>query len=321
MNIPAQLSVKVVAIRLEVDDIASFVLAPLASQELPGFGPGSHIEVHLNDKLTRAYSLSNGMGDTGRYRLTVQKDPASRGGSTFMHEQVRIGQVLTIGAPRNNFDLDEHAAMSVFVAGGIGITPFLPMMARLNALGKPWRLHYCARSRSRAALVDEVRALAEQGHGELTLNFDDEPGATMLDLTALVAALAKDAHIYCCGPSGMLRAYQAATAVLPSERVHYEFFANEATVAAEGGFTVVLARSGGEVRVAPGQTILQAVRAAGASVQSSCEEGVCGACETRVICGVPDHRDAILGKRERESNKTMMICCSGCKSDRLELDI
>ncbi|RJG03114.1 PDR/VanB family oxidoreductase [Noviherbaspirillum sedimenti] len=317
----SQMKVRLVATRFEAEDVLSFVLAPVEPAALPPFEPGSHVEVHLTDKLTRSYSLSNGNVDAGSYRLTVQKDPKSRGGSTYMHDTLRTGTILQIGAPRNNFELNESAGLSVFIAGGIGITPFLPMMVRLNSLGKKWRVHYCVRTRSRAAFVDEIKALAEVGQGEVVLNFDQEPGGTMLDLNRLVAELPQDAHVYCCGPSGMLGAYKTATAGLQTERVHYEAFANEVSVAAEGGFVVELKKTGREVQVKSGQTILKALLDIGVNVEYSCEEGVCGACETKVISGIPDHRDAILSSSEKAANKTMMICCSGCKSDRLVLDL
>lgn len=312
---------RLVAIRYEARDVLSFVLAPLDSAPLPSFEPGSHVDVHPTGALNRSYSLSNGLGDDGIYRLTVQRDPKSRGGSVYMHENLRVGQELEISAPRNNFELVEDAPLSVFIAGGIGITPFMPMMVRLNALGKKWRLHYCVRTRDRAAFLNEIEQLAAAGHGEAIFNFDEEPGGAMLDLNAVIGSLPADAHVYCCGPTGMLHAYQKACAALPSERVHFEFFSSDVKAAAEGGFTVVLQKSGKEVFVKTGETILNAVRAAGVDVQSSCEEGVCGACETRVISGEPDHRDMILNDRERAESKSMMICCSGCKSERLVLDL
>lgn len=312
---------RVVAIRYEARDVLSFVLAPLGAAQLPSFGPGSHVDVHPTGAIKRSYSLSNGLGDEGLYRLTVQRDPKSRGGSVYMHENLRAGQELEISSPRNNFELFEGTGLSVFIAGGIGITPFMPMMARLNALGRKWRLHYCVRTRDRAAFAKEIEQLAAAGHGEVLFNFDEEPGCAMLDLQQVIESLPPDSHVYCCGPTGMLHAYQKAAARLPAERVHYEFFSSDVKPAAEGGFTVVLQQSGKEVFVKTGETILNAVRAVGIDVQSSCEEGVCGACETRVISGQPDHRDMILNDREKAESKSMMICCSGCKSERLVLDL
>jgi tetrachlorobenzoquinone reductase len=321
MSLPPFLNARVVATRYEAIDIISFVLAPLPGTELPEASPGAHIDIRLSEALNRSYSLSDLKDDAGCYRLTVLKDAKSRGGSAYMHEKIRTGQILEISAPRNNFPLDEQAEQSVFIAGGIGITPFISMMKRLNAVGKPWTLHYCVRNRERAALVAQINALSEEGRGTVLYNFDEEPGGAMLDLKRVIAELPAGAHVYCCGPLGMLHAYQAAAAGLAPERVHFEFFSSDVEAAASGGYTVVLARSKREILVQQGQTILQALRNAGVDAQSSCEEGVCGACETRVLAGMPDHRDSILGPRERATNKTMMICCSGSKSERLELDL
>lgn len=312
---------RIIAIRYEARDILSFVLAPLDDREFPRVDPGSHVDVHPTGALMRSYSLSNGDGDVGLYRLTVQNDPKSRGGSVFMHQNLRAGQELEISAPRNNFKLAEDSPFTVFIAGGIGITPFMPMMARLNSLGRKWRLHYCVRTRDRAAFIKEIERLVAVGCGEVQFTFDGEPGGTPLDLEQVIATLPADAHVYCCGPLGMLQAYQRAAAQLPPERVHFEYFNTDVKPASEGGFTVVLQKSGRDIFVKSGETILKAVRDAGVDVQSSCEEGVCGACETAVISGQPDHRDMILSEREKAASKTMMICCSGCKSDRLVLDL
>lgn len=312
---------RIVAIRYEAKDVLSFVLAPLDATRFPPVEPGSHVDVHPTGAMMRSYSLSNGEGDAGLYRLTVQLDPKSRGGSVYMHQNLRAGQELEISAPRNNFKLAEHSPLSVFVAGGIGITPFMPMMARLNALRRRWRLHYCVRTRDRAAFVAEIEQLAAAGYGEVRFTFDGEPGGAPLDLTQVIATLPADAHIYCCGPVGMLHAYQQAAAQLSPERVHFEYFSSDVKPASAGGFTVVLQKSGREIFVNSGDTILKAVRDAGVDVQSSCEEGVCGACETAVVSGEPEHRDMILSDREKAASKTMMICCSGCKSERLVLDL
>jgi vanillate O-demethylase ferredoxin subunit len=239
-----------------------------------------------------------------------------------MHDSLRVGQIVEISRPRNNFALAEQARMSVFIAGGIGVTPFVPMTARLNEIGKPWRLHYCVRTRDRAALVDEIAALAAAGSGEFLPNIDEDPGG-LLDLAATLTTMPADAHVYCCGPTGMLNAFRAdaQAARIPSEQVHFEYFSSDVQNATEGGFTVVLNKSGGEVTVKPGQSILQAVTNHGINVPYSCEEGVCGACETRVVAGIPDHRDMILSDRDKQENKSMMICCSGAKSSRLVLDL
>jgi vanillate O-demethylase ferredoxin subunit len=315
--------VRIDQIRYEAADILSFLLRRCDGRDFEPVDPGAHIDVHLGNDLMRSYSLSNGLGDDGAYRITVARDANSKGGSVFMHERIRVGQTIEISEPRNNFALAQDADLSVFIAGGIGVTPFLPMMRRLNESGKRWRLHYSARTPERAALLQEIAQLAVAGGGEFLQNFDEVPGGTMLDLPALLSAVSPGTHVYCCGPTGMLDAFRkaAATAALPDDHVHFEYFSSNIEGATEGGFTVVMAQSGREVVIAPGQTILHALNDAGANIAYSCEEGVCGACETRVIEGVPDHRDVILTDSERAAGKTMMVCCSGSKSPRLVLDL
>ena len=315
--------VRIVQIRYEATDILSYLLRPLDGSPLPPVDPGAHVDVHLSGDLMRSYSLSNGAGDEGAYRLTVARDANSKGGSTFMHDRLRVGQTIEISAPRNNFALAEDAPFSLFFAGGIGVTPFVPMTRRLNALGRPWRVHYAVRTPDRAALLGEFEALSGLGHGELRPNYDEVEGGRMLDLRALIADAPAGAHLYCCGPIGMLDAFRKAAdaAGVPAERVHFEYFSSNVESATEGGFTVVMAKSGKEVAIPAGHTILHAVNEAGANIPFSCEEGVCGACETRVIEGVPDHRDMILTDQERTENRTMMVCCSGSKSARLVLDL
>lgn len=314
---------RVVQIHYEAPDILSFVLRPLDGGKFPAVEPGAHIDVHLESGLMRSYSLSNGARHDGSYRLTVARDANSKGGSVFMHDRLRAGQLIQISAPRNNFALATEAPLSVFFAGGIGVTPFLPMLRELNALGRPWRIHYAVRTPDRAALLQEIEQFAREGQGEVVPNFDEVPGGTMLDLPGLLSTLPEDTHVYCCGPAGMLDAFRkgAENAGIASDHVHFEYFSSNVESATEGGYVVMLVRTGVEIVVPAGQTILHAVNDAGANVSFSCEEGVCGACETRVIEGIPDHRDMILTDAERQENKTMMICCSGSKSPRLVLDL
>ena len=312
---------RIVAITLETEDILSFVLRLLHPALPEKIDPGSHVDIHLPNGMMRSYSLSNGPGENRGYRLTVARDANSRGGSTYMHDQLRVGQIIEISKPRNNFRLAEETSMSVFISGGIGVTPFIPMVARLNELGCPWRMHYCARNRDRAALVKEIEQLAACGSGEVIANYDDESG--VLNLAGTLAEVPAGADVYCCGPTGMLDAFRAGAqeAGIASDHVHFEYFSSNIERAAEGGFVLVLNKSGAEILVQPGQTILQALTEHGINVPYSCEEGICGSCETRVIDGVPDHRDMILSEEERQDSKTMMVCCSGSKTPRLVLDL
>lgn len=233
------------SVHWEATDVYSFVLEDEAGQSLPRFDPGAHIDIKLPNGLMRSYSLSDLRND-GRYRITVARDPNSSGGSALLAETMRPGDTVEIGEARSNFPLFETAPHSIFIAGGIGVTPFLSMIQRLNVLGRAWRLHYCIRTRDRAALLSELEALADRGSGEVVLNIDQEPGGTMLDLSAVIGALGPSDHVYCCGPTGMLDGFRSAchAAGLPDERVHFEYFKSNVEAASEGGFDIVLARAG-----------------------------------------------------------------------------
>jgi ferredoxin-NADP reductase len=313
--------VKVHSITSAADGIHLFDLRP-ASGILPPFDAGAHVDLHLPNGIVRSYSLLNDPTERHRYVLGINRDRASRGGSSWLHDSLRVADRLTVAPPRNNFPLDETAAHSVLIAGGIGVTPLWCMVQRLEQIGRPWTLYYSARNRAGAALLAELEAVAARSvHGTLHLNFDQEPGGAMLELSSIVRDATDGSHFYCCGPIPMLEAFQQACEALPEERVHFEYFVPKEDMAiAHGGFTVVLARSNKRVLVAKDQTILDALRAEGVLVPSSCEQGICGACETAVLEGVPDHRDLVLSPKERASNKVMMICCSGAKSQTLVLD-
>lgn len=316
--------VRVLSLHYEGEAIISLVLGSAELElSLPPVEAGAHVDLHLANGLMRSYSLSNCTEGDTVYRLTVARDAASRGGSDFVHDQIRVGQTLTISAPRNNFPLCEDAPLSIFLAGGIGITPFLPMMSRLNTLKRPWQLVYGVRTRARAALLQDVRMLAGQGAGAVQTVIADEDGTSALPFADIFGTAPEQAHVYCCGPSPMLDAFRAAAAEagIPDERVHFEYFSGAADVASEGGYRIVLQRSNLAIEVQENETILEAVRKAGVTVPFSCEQGVCGACETRVLCGQVDHRDLILSDAERAAGDTMMICCSGSLTQELVLDL
>lgn len=301
----------------EAPGIVSYDLRPLEAGELPAFTAGAHIDLTLPSGLIRSYSLVNPQSERHRYVIAVQKDRASRGGSKWVHENFRPGDILAVNGPRNNFELNESAAKSILIAGGIGITPLLCMVERLSSLNRDWELIYCARKRADTAFTEKLAAFGPQ----VKFNFDEEPGGEMLDIAAVVREAPPNAHLYCCGPLPMLSAFEAATADLPRERVHVEYFSAKEPPAVEGGFKVVLAKTGREFLVAPGKSILDTLLDAGLDIPYSCMEGVCGTCETRVLEGTPDHRDLILTGEEQNSGKVMMICCSGSKTEKLVLDL
>jgi ferredoxin-NADP reductase len=308
-------------LRYEAEDTITVDLRPVGGGEFPAFTPGSHIELHLPNGLERSYSLCNSADERHRYVVGVLKDRASRGGSRCVHEQLRIGTQIAISAPRNNFPLQEAASHTVLVAGGIGITPLLSMARRLRSLGRSHELLYFARSRRSAAFLDQLKAMEVPMH----LHFDDERGGPP-DLKALLAARppGHDVHLYACGPTPMLDAFEKFSAELGHENAHIERFAaveHKAAEDARSTFTVELARSRKTFTITPEKSILDTLLEAGVDVDHSCREGICGSCETRVLCGEPDHRDSVLSARERASNKVMMVCVSGCKSASVTLDL
>lgn len=302
-------------------DILGVELRAEAGQTLAPFEAGAHIDLHLPNGMVRSYSLCNDPAESGRYVLGVLKDKASRGGSRCVHEQLRVGLRLPISAPRNHFRLDEQAAHTVLVAGGIGITPLLSMARRLRTLGRSHELLYLVRSREAAAFADELAALGTPVRWHVDAQADGPP-----DLRALLADRAPDAHThhYACGPAPMLQAFEDACAALGHANTHIERFAAPAAAAAAPAslaYQVQLQRSGLSFEVAPGQNLLQRLRELKVEVPSSCEEGICGACETRVLAGQPDHRDMVLTAEEQAAGQVMMVCVSGCKSERLVLDL
>jgi ferredoxin-NADP reductase len=309
--------------RYEADGIVSVEFRPASPEvDFPAFEAGSHIDLHLPNGLVRSYSLCNPCSDRQRYVVGVLNDRKSRGGSRYVHQQLRVGTTLQISVPRNNFKLEEGAGRSVLVAGGIGVTPIWCMLQRLVAIGKPVELLYCARTRKEAAFCDAIEALAREKSVQLGWHFDDEKGAPP-DLATLLAGKGAESHYYCCGPTPMLDAFEKSCERLGYAHAHIERFtaAHVEAPSATESYMVECAKSGQTVEVPPGKSILDSLIDAGLNPDHSCKEGVCGACETAVISGEIDHHDGILTKAERAANKTMMICVSGCKRGPLVLDI
>jgi tetrachlorobenzoquinone reductase len=312
----APIAMRLNTITYAADQVHLYEFRPASGGLVPPFTAGAHVDLHLPNGLIRQYSIANPQDQRDRYVLGVKREAAGRGGSRFMHDELRVGTVLDVGGPRNNFPLIESAAHSVLIAGGIGITPIVSMSARLRSLGCSWQLHYAVRHRSDAAFLDEL----QPGGANVHVHIDEEKGA-VLDVAGIVRAARADAHLYCCGPAPMLDVFTTAAASRPARHVHVEHFSATTSPAVEGGFIVELARSKLRIPIANGQTILAALRAHGVAAQSSCEQGICGSCETRVLAGEPDHRDLLLSAEERATNEVMMICCSGSRSAVLVLDL
>jgi ferredoxin-NADP reductase len=307
---------RLIAIRYAALDTNLYEFAAPDGRALPAYEPGAHIDVHLPDGLMRQYSLARPYRADQGYLVGVKLDAKTRGGSRWLHDQARVGASFEIGGPRNNFPLKLDAPHTVLIAGGIGITPIWCMAQHLEEIGASFEVHYAVRTRADAAFLAELERLAPK----VKLHVDVE-AERFLDVPAITAAAPEVAHLYCCGPAPMLEAFEAACAGRPAEQVHVEYFSAPELKPLEGGFIVILAKSGREFEVAPGSTILETLRKAGLQVPASCEQGVCGTCETTILEGVPDHRDLLLTPAEKAAGKTMMICCSGSLTDRIVLDM
>ncbi|MCA1466321.1 oxidoreductase [Bradyrhizobium sp. IC3195] len=285
---------------------------------VPQWQAGAHLRVALPNGGDRPYSLMALPGlPEDALALGVLREEASSGGSQFMHA-LKVGDVVKASAPVNNFRLHEGAAPALLFAGGIGITPVLSMAAELAARGSSYRLHYAGRTQGLLAFLPQLQEICAGG---LSVHYDSDE--SRLDIAAALGDAAANTHVYVCGPSGMIEAVKAAAAAagVSADRVHYELFKSEQTSAPDRPFEVEIKSTGQVVGVAAGQTIIEALEAAGFDVLYDCRRGDCGICQCGVIAGVPDHRDVILSDEERASNKVMQICVSRAKSERLVLDL
>jgi ferredoxin-NADP reductase len=268
--------------------------------------------------VTRQYSLCGPVTDTARWRVAVLREPDGRGGSQWIHDRLVEGGELRVRGPRNNFPL-RPAARYLFVGGGIGITPLLPMIAEAEAAGAEWSLLYGGRTRASMAFLPEL-----EGYGErVTVRPQDQYG--LLDLAGFLGDPDPSALVYCCGPAGLIDAVETHCAGRPVGALNVERFAaavrQPADDEAEQPIEVELRASGTTLTVPPGLSVLKAVEQAGVPVLSSCEEGICGSCETPVLEGEVDHRDSLLTDDERAANDTMLICVSRARGRRLVLDL
>ncbi|MBK4997078.1 oxidoreductase [Pseudomonas sp. S37] len=305
----------------EAQGICSFELAAADGSLLPAFSAGAHIDVHLPDGLVRQYSLCNHPEERNRYVIGVLNDPASRGGSRCLHEQVQAGARLRISTPRNLFPLAEGAQRSLLFAGGIGITPILCMAEQLSHSGHDFELHYCARSSERAAFVERIRSAPFAGR--LFVHFDEQP-ETRLDIAHVLGAPQEDLHLYVCGPGGFMQHVLDSAKGLgwQEANLHREYFAAAPVDASnDGSFAVQVASTGQVFEVPADQTVVQVLEQNGIEIAMSCEQGICGTCLTRVLQGTPDHRDLFLTEEEQAQNDQFTPCCSRSKTPLLVLDI
>ena len=311
---------------LRVTELQSFggavrriVLQDPDGWELPPFEAGAHLDVGLPQGGTRQFSLSGDPAARDRYELAVLARRDGRGGSAWMHDRLAAGDTLYASLPRNHFRFDSAYRRFILIAGGIGITPLRSMTFELERSGKPYELWYCAHDEARAAYVDDLRARIPRGR--LNLVFSNGAMERRLDLVSLLVNVREDTAVYCCGPAGFMHAVRGATRQWPEGTVRFEAFAGRAAddMITTREFEVELARSGVTIPVRRGQTILQALREHEVEVESSCEAGVCRTCKTTFREGRPVHRDLVLTADERKTS--MLICVSGCSSERLVLDL
>jgi ferredoxin-NADP reductase len=310
-------------VRLEAEGVVSLQLTDPHGNELPAWEPGAHLDVILPSGLVRQYSLCGDVEDLSAYTVAVLREEASRGGSKEVHETALVGRLLGVRGPRNQFRLVE-AEDYLFLAGGIGITPILPMVAAVREQGRPFRLVYGGRTRASMAFLDHP-ALSDPS--SCTFLFEDEHGRP--DIDGLVAGASPGTAVYCCGPPGMIAAAEASCGrLLARGALHVERFSAPPSLedldrplpASERAFEVELARTGKVLEVPPDRSLLRVVLDAVPSHLYSCEEGYCGTCEARVVAGEPDHRDSVLSDEERAEGK-MILCVGRSRSPRLVLDL
>ncbi len=318
------LTVRVARKAVEATDICTFELVDPEDGCLPPFSAGSHIDVHIRDGLSRQYSLCNDPTEQHRYVIGVLREPAGRGGSQAMHDEVKEGDLIRISEPKNHFSLAHSARKSILLAGGIGVTPILCMAERLANCGADFEFHYCTRSRTRTAFLERISgsAFADRVH----FHFDDGPPAQRLDIPTLLAAPAPGKHLYLCGPTGFMEVLRntASEKGWSEDHVHFEYFTpsvqsgNDET---DAGFKVRIASTGREYSIPPDKTVLAVLAENGVEIPSSCEQGICGTCLTRVLDGEPDHRDEFMTEAEHAGNDQFTPCCSRARSPLLVLDL
>jgi len=314
-QIGSPIDVEVTAISDLATNIRGYELARCDGGVFPDITAGGHVTVHMREDLSRPYSLTVTGSGLVACSIAVKLEPGGGGGSRFMHEEVQVGDRLAIDPPRNDFPLAGGPGPSLFIAGGIGITPIWTMVAACERASRPWSLYYAAKARHEAAFADEL-----ERNPAVQVAWSDA-GPARFDIPRLVMDAPDGAHLYCCGSPRMLADFLGAARGRPASHIHVESFAPAPVFSQRQALTVELARTGRTLLVPPGKSIADALLQSGVRVKLSCRQGNCGTCEVDVIAGIPEHHDDILTQAERAANKTMMVCCSWAKGDRLVLDI
>jgi ferredoxin-NADP reductase len=320
------LDLKVAAIDKLTPQIKRFALVAADGGPLPAFTAGAHIDVFTGNGLTRSYSLAGDPADPSRYVTAVLREPKG-GGSAWMHDMVKVGDVLKASGPTNNFPLDPTAGRHHLIAGGIGITPMLAMGHALGRGEAPFKLDYCTKSLEETAFLDEVKEIFGDA---VSFHHDGGDPKKGIDLKATLAVRPDNTHLYLCGPAGLLRAAREASAHWPDKAVHYELFSSalsdheraEVKARANQPFEIELAQSGLTLTVPADKTILQVLNENGIPVIKVCEEGYCGTCQVTLLGGKADHRDEVLADDEKASNTLIQVCISrAMPGEKLILDL
>lgn len=303
--------------------IRSYELVDPDGALLPPFEPGAHINLHLPDGRTRSYSLCNDPQERQRYVIAVLREPAGRGGSVYVHDNLAVGSQVQISDPLNNFQLMAGASIYTLIAGGIGITPILSMARYLERTGAAYSIHYCARNPERAAFREILHTAPFSRR--TVMHFDGEHSGQRLDLASLLRERVEGQQVYCCGPAGLIDGVKAATWDWQANSVHFERFKIDPALLTGSGqdstFEIEIDSTGQILEVPPQKSILHVLRENGIFPDSSCEEGICGTCATGLLGGTADHRDFVLTDEEKASQTVVMICCSRAGSRRLKLDL
>jgi ferredoxin-NADP reductase len=312
------MQLRVRSITYLAEAINGYELVDPRGRDLPRFAAGAHIDLRFGD-LVRQYSLCNDPAERRRYCIAVLREDASRGGSRRLHDTVRVGDLVEVSMPRNNFPLESAVERHLLIAGGIGIAPIMSMIAELQRRRADFQLHYCTRSAARTAFRDDLALIAADGR--VHFHYDGGDPARGLDIRAVLRDPPQGTHLYYCGPAGLMAAAAEATKGWPAGTVHCEYFTAPpaASVVEDKPFRVRLAKRGVEYEIPVGQTIVGVLRRHGIAVPTSCELGYCGACVTRYLAGEPDHRDQVL--REYGRGRFVLICCARSKTPVLHLDL
>ena len=315
---PGMMPLRVEQADMIADDIRMFELRAPDGSELPEFTAGSHVTIRVPGGQNRRYSLCNDPAERDRYVMAVKREAGGRGGSVSLVDGVNAGYEVMVSPPRNDFPLVGNPPRYLFIAGGIGITPIRSMIAQVTAAGRPFKLYYFTRTRGMMAFRDEFSR--PEFRGKVVLHHDEGDPDKSFDLWPVLEE-PKGAHLYCCGPRGLMEAVRDMTGHWPSSAVHFEDFGTGRTAAGaeDKPFRVRLASEGRTIEVPVGTSILDAVRGAGRHVPSSCESGTCGTCRVGFSAGEPDHRDLVLSDHERA--RELIVCVSRAHSPELVLDL